>query len=87
LLEGGPLRLHVIPSDLGSVQTIELGITLRRHVVPAGASQAAEAIGEFAYVGATVGPGFEFADFSFGRDDGPLCKALSRIAPELVRLA
>jgi predicted cupin superfamily sugar epimerase len=86
LLEGGPLRLHVVTADLGSIETIELGITLRRHVVPAGAWQAAEAIGEFAYVGATVGPGFEFADFSFGRDDAALRASLASPAPELQRL-
>jgi predicted cupin superfamily sugar epimerase len=86
LLEGGPLRLHVIAADLRSIETIELGITLRRHVVPAGAWQAAEAIGEFAYVGATVGPGFEFADFSFGRDDAALRASLASVAPELKRM-
>jgi predicted cupin superfamily sugar epimerase len=86
LLEGGPLRLHVIPADFSGVDTFELGITLRRHVVPAGAWQAAEAIGDFAYVGATVGPGFEFADFSFGRDDAALRAALPQLAPELRRL-
>jgi uncharacterized protein len=86
LLEGGPLRLHVIAADLAGVQSFDLGITLRRHVVPAGAWQAAEAIDEFAYVGATVGPGFEFADFSFGRDDDALRAALPRLAPQLARL-
>ena len=86
LLEGGPLRLHVIHADFSGIETFELGITLRRQVVPAGAWQAAEAIGDFAYAGATVGPGFEFADFSFGRDNGELNEALTRIAPELMRL-
>ncbi len=86
LLEGGPLRLHVIAADFSSVETIELGITLRRHVVPAGAWQAAEAIGDLAYVGATVGPGFEFADFSFGRDDPALRDAVPRLAPQMQRL-
>jgi hypothetical protein len=86
LLEGGPLRLHVIPADLSASATIELGTATRRHVVPAGAWQAAEAIGDFAYVGATVGPGFEFADFSFGRDDSALCASLSRLAPTLLKL-
>jgi hypothetical protein len=86
LLEGGPLRLHVIGADLAGSETIELGITRRRHVVPAGAWQAAEAIGDFAYVGATVGPGFEFADFSFGRDDAALQAALPRLAQDLKRL-
>jgi predicted cupin superfamily sugar epimerase len=86
LLEGGPLRLHVIAADLGTIETIELGITCRRHVVPAGAWQAAEAVGEFTHVGATVGPGFEFADFSFGRDDAALRAALPGLAAELQRL-
>jgi hypothetical protein len=86
LLEGGPLQLHVVAADFSGIETIELGITLRRHVVPAGAWQAAESAGDFAYVGATVGPGFEFADFSFGRDDPALCAALPRQAPELQRL-
>lgn len=86
LLEGGPLLLHVIAADLGRVDTVELGAAPRRHVVPAGAWQAAEAGGDFAYVGATVGPGFEFADFSFGRDDGALRAALPKLAPQLTRL-
>ena len=54
-----------------------------RHVVPAGWWQAAEPLaggpGSFAYVGATVGPGFDFADFAFGRDDAALGAALSRL--------
>ena len=86
LLEGGPLLLQVIPADLSSVTTIELGTTTRRHVVPAGAWQAAESSGEFALVSATVGPGFEFADLSFGRDDRALVAALAKFAPELKRL-
>jgi len=86
LLEGGPLRLYVIPADFSSIETIQLGVTLRRHVVPAGAWQAAEAIGDFAYVGATVGPGFEFSDFSFGRDDPALRDAVPRLGPQLQRL-
>jgi uncharacterized protein len=85
LLEGGPLRLHVASADLSRIETIELGTATRRYIVPAGAWQAAEASGDFAYIGATVGPGFEFADFSFGRDDGTLRAALSPHA-ELLRL-
>jgi len=41
---------------------------------------------EFAYAGATVGPGFDFADFSFGRDDPALRAALQRLRPDLARL-
>jgi predicted cupin superfamily sugar epimerase len=86
LLEGGPLLLHLLPPDLGCVETIELGTGRKRHVVPAGAWQAAEPTGDFAYIGATVGPGFEFADFSFGRADNALRTALQELAPELQRL-
>lgn len=86
LLEGGPLSLHVLAPHFGRVETLQLGPGLRRHVVPAGAWQAAEPAGEFAYVGATVGPGFEFADFSFGRDDEALRGALARLDPQLARL-
>lgn len=85
LLEGGPLLLHVVAADFSHVESIDMA-TAKRHVVPAGAWQAAEATGDFAYVGATVGPGFEFADFSFGRDDRGLCAALPQLAPELMRL-
>ncbi len=86
LLEGGPLRLHVMPADCSRLDSIELGTATRRHVVPAGAWQAAEVIGDFAYVGATVGPGFEFEDFSFGRDDGALLTALADLTTDLTRL-
>lgn len=86
LLEGGPLRLWLLPADLGRVDHVDLGNAPPRHVVPADWWQAAEPLGEFAYVGATVAPGFDFADFSFGRDDAPLCAALDRLAPELRRL-
>jgi len=77
LLEGGPLRLHLLPPTLGEAQVVDLAAgALRRHGVPAGWWQAAEPLAEFAYVGATVGPGFEFADFDFGRDDAALRAAV-----------
>ncbi|HET7793329.1 MAG TPA: cupin domain-containing protein [Rhizobacter sp.] len=91
LLEGGPLRLWCLPPSLDRVEAIELGpanaTASPRHIVPAGWWQAAEPLGAFAYVGATVGPGFEFADFAFGRDDPHLLDALARLQPGLIRLA
>ncbi len=90
LLEGDGLVLWLLPPDLSRVERVELGAVhagLRpRHVVPADWWQAAEPRGDFAYVGATVGPGFDFADFAFGRDDTALGSALQRLAPELQRL-
>jgi len=71
LLEGGPLRLWLVPSSLDRIEQVTLDSvgpdTAPRHVVPAGWWQAAEPLDGFAYVGATVGPGFDFADFSFAR--------------------
>ncbi|MBL8308635.1 MAG: cupin domain-containing protein [Rubrivivax sp.] len=77
LLEGDGLRLWTAPPDLSRFEAHELRRGERlRHVVPADGWQAAEPLGDFAYVGATVGPGFDFADFGFGRDDAALCAAL-----------
>jgi hypothetical protein len=90
LLEGEGLVLWLMPPDLSRVERVELGPVAAgrrpRHVVPADWWQAAEPLGAFAYVGATVGPGFEFADFGFGREDAALCAALPRRAPDLSRL-
>lgn len=83
LLEGGPLRLWLVPPALDRIERVMLATASRtaapRHVVPAGWWQAAEPAGDYAYVGATVGPGFEFADFSFGRDDASFGQALARL--------
>lgn len=79
--------MWLLPPAGGALQRVELAAAgSRRHVVPADWWQAAEPLGEFAYVGATVGPGFDFADFSFGRDDAALRETLQRQAPELQRL-
>jgi len=91
LLEGGPLRLWCLPPGLDRVVSIDLtaasATSAPRHIVPAGWWQAAEPLGEFAYVGATVGPGFEFADFAFARDDTSVMHAIAQQRPELTRLA
>jgi predicted cupin superfamily sugar epimerase len=54
--------------------------------VPATWWQAAEPLGDFAYAAATVGPGFEFADFDFLRDDDPASARLRSIEASLTRL-
>ena len=90
LLEGSALRLWLAPPDLGTFTAVDLTPVspagAPRHVVPAGWWQAAEPVGDYAYVGATVGPGFDFADFTFGREDAALKAALQRLSPELTRL-
>lgn len=91
LCEGGPIELLMAPPDLGSVERVLLGapgMTLGpAHTVPAGWWQAARPRGPFALAGCTVGPGFEFEDFTFLRDDPAALQALRDLAPELVRLA
>ena len=84
LLEGGALKLWLLPPDplpgMSAQQVLLSADGSRRHVVPCDWWQAAEPVGDFAYVGATVGPGFDFADFSFGRDDAALVAALQQTA-------
>jgi predicted cupin superfamily sugar epimerase len=89
LLEGGPLRLSMMPPELDRIEVVELGAasSTLRHVVPAHWWQAAEPLADFAYVGATVGPGFDFVDFSLGRDAVVEVRdAIARLRPELLRL-
>jgi uncharacterized protein len=90
LLEGQGLRLWLMPPALDDVTAVDLHPVSEkarpRHVVPAGWWQAAEPLGDYAYVGATVGPGFDFADFDFGREHPALLAALRRAGPELHRL-
>ncbi len=90
LLEGPALTLWLLPFEAPAqkqAQRISLQSSTRlRHVVPAGWWQAAEPAGALAYAGATVGPGFDFKDFSFGRDDPTLCEALRSQHPQLLRL-
>lgn len=91
LLEGEPLRLWLVPPDFSRLTHVDLAPVdeaghAPRHVVPAQWWQAAEPLGAMAYVGATVGPGFEFVDFSFGREMPPLRAALQRLPGGLSRL-
>ncbi|HEX6706620.1 MAG TPA: cupin domain-containing protein [Albitalea sp.] len=90
LLEGGPLRLWLMDPAQHDVVAVTLGPVdvgqAPRHVVPAGCWQAAEPLGEYAFVGATVGPGFDFADFAFLRADAADRNVLERLRPDLLRL-
>jgi len=90
LLEGGPLRLWLMPPTLDRVESVELAAVSRttapRHTVSAQWWQAAEPLGDYAYVGATVGPGFDFADFAFMRAEPDAVAAMARLQPELIGL-
>jgi predicted cupin superfamily sugar epimerase len=91
VLEGGPLRLWVMPPSLNAVHSVTLATvddrgTAPRHVVLAGCWQAAEPLGDYVYVGATVGPGFDQADFAFLRADAADVAQLSSLRRDLVRM-
>jgi len=91
LYEGGPLDLFQAPPDGSAIQRIVLGSASATggpvHVVPAGHWQAARAQCDYALVGCTVGPGFDFADFSFLRDSPAALATLRQIDPTLAELA
>ena len=61
-LEGAPLTLHI------ESKTRVLDATSRIALVPAGAWQSANLVGEYALVSCVVAPGFEFEDFELAVD-------------------
>ena len=52
--------------------------------VPAGCWQAARSTGPYTLVGCTVGPGFDFADFTLAADWPDMARALSSRAPGIL---
>lgn len=69
---GAPLALRIATGQ--STSTILLGANIAvgeapQAVVPAGAWQAAESLGEWTLVGCTVSPGFEFSGFELAPPD------------------
>jgi uncharacterized protein len=72
---GAPMELFVIHAD-GSLETVLLGSDLEKsqvfqYIVPAGCWFASrpETNGDFSFVGCTVAPGFDFADFELADPD------------------
>ena len=66
--EGEPLELIVVRADFSACERVTLGPLERGGelvaVVPAGDWQAAVPQGAYSLVGCSVGPGFDFAEFS-----------------------
>ena len=69
LYEGGPLELRIADPQIDAIEIVRLDrvdAAIRPvATVPAGYWQAARPLGDYALIGATVGPGFEFEDFAF----------------------
>jgi predicted cupin superfamily sugar epimerase len=101
LYEGGPLELYQTAPDVVTLDRIVLspasalvsaasglGVSAGPvHAVPAGWWQAARSAGPYALAGCTVGPGFDFADFSFLREAPDSLARLRRIDAALAELA
>jgi len=65
---GAPLRLEIAAAPASALTSMTLGPDLAsgarpQLVVPAGAWQAAESLGDWTLAGCTVAPGFEFKNF------------------------
>ena len=88
--EGAPLRLHCVSADFKRHEPMKLGPCRGQRaphgVIPAGAWQAAETTGDYTLIGCTVGPGFDFADFTMLRDLPDGAAVLKRRHPRLARL-
>ena len=88
--EGDELELLVAPPSFEQVARIRLGTTRDAvrpaYTLPPGWWQAARPLGAYALCGCTVGPGFDFADFSFLRDQADLADRLRAIDPPAAAL-
>lgn len=88
--EGTPLTLLMTPPDMTDARQLRLGPpgtdTRPAAVVPAGWWQAARPADDFALVGCSVGPGFDFADFELLRDRPAEAAMLRAGHPDLAGL-
>jgi predicted cupin superfamily sugar epimerase len=91
LYEGGPLELLEFSESGQAIQRHRLGPIGSGPDVPvctigAGIWQAARPLGDYAFVGCTVGPGFDWADFRLLADDHVLADAVRAALPDLAML-
>jgi uncharacterized protein len=89
--EGGPLELLELDAacqTLSRHQLATAGTASQAPVrtIPAGHWQAARPLGDYALVGCTVSPGFDFADFTMLADDGALAARVRSAFPGLESL-
>jgi predicted cupin superfamily sugar epimerase len=88
--EGDGLELFMAPPGCAPIHHLRLGTALETHgptaTVPAGWWQAARPAREYVLAGCTVGPGFEFADFRFLRDDVEALAAMTAAGAPAVDL-
>jgi uncharacterized protein len=70
--EGAPLELWMMPAPDAPIQRFRVGPVQSDQqpvaVVPGGWWQAARSLGDYTLTGCSVGPGFDFRDFSLAAD-------------------
>lgn len=84
--EGAELELLTADSDFLEIKRVRLGELASGaqpvHVVPAHGWQAARSTAAYTLVGCSVGPGFDFQDFTLLRDHPQLAETLRQRHPD-----
>ena len=91
LYEGGPLELLELGASGHGLVRHRLGpfspdSSAPVCIIPAGRWQAARSLGDYAFVGCTVGPGFDFADFRLLADEPEPAAVVRAEWPEVAEL-
>jgi len=86
LYEGGPLEVLIVDPASTALSRHKLEPHAPVCTVAAAHWQAARTLGDYALTGCTVGPGFDFADFTILADDDATAARLLATWPELSSL-
>jgi predicted cupin superfamily sugar epimerase len=86
LYEGGPLEVLSVDPAFSALARHKLEPHAPVCTVAAGHWQAARTVGDYALTGCTVGPGFDFEDFTILGNDAASTMRLVALDPELASL-
>jgi uncharacterized protein len=86
LYEGGPLEVFSVDPAITTVTRHRLEASAPVCTVAANCWQAARTAGDYALVGCTVGPGFDFEDFTILSNETTSTVRLLALAPDLASL-
>jgi hypothetical protein len=86
LYEGGPLEVLTVDPGCSTLLRHKLEPQAPVCTVSAAHWQAARTLGDYALAGCTVGPGFDFADFTILAGDTATAVRLLELDPELASL-
>ena len=86
LYEGGPLEVLSVDPDCNQAARHKLEARSPVCTVAAAHWQAARTLGDYALAGCTVGPGFDFADFTILADDAANIARLLALDPDFAAM-